>query len=98
MATVFAREPLERLRFVVQTGGKSPKVTGSYSGLESMMMMAFYNGQIELTPKGRCLVFGIEDNRYLGYIARNEHDFPERHKPEPEDENTYFADWYEEAQ
>ena len=95
MALVFTRKPLERLTFVFQTGGKSPKVTGSYSGVESFMTMAIFNGQVKLTQKGRCLVFGEDDKQYLGYIVMNEHGIPEKHKPDPEDVNTHFEDWYE---
>ena len=97
MALVFTRKPLEVLTFVFQTGGKSPKVTGRYTGVESFMTMAILTKRIKLTAKGRCLVFG-DDNQYLGYIAMNKNGLPEKHKPDPEDVNTYFDDWYETKQ
>ena len=91
----FTRKPLERLKFVFQTGGRNPKVTQVYTGLESFVYGAILYGNIKLTPKGRCLVFGFEDNKYLGYIAYPDADsLPKRYKPDPEDEGTYFEDWY----
>lgn len=97
MALVFERDPLERLKFVFQTGGRSPKVTQVVTGLESFVFGAILFNQINLTKKGRVLVFGENDNKYLGYIVREEYDIPKKHKPDPEDENTYFKDWYTEV-
>ena len=93
MALIFQKEPCERLRFVVQTGGYNPKVIGEYSGIESFMMVAILNNSIKLTPKGKVLVFGDKDRTYRGYI-KLEDGFPHKYKPDPLDENTVFEDWY----
>ena len=89
----FTRKPLERLTFVFQTGGASPKVTGQYSGVESMMFASIMFGRVKLTAKGKCLVFGEDDNKYLGYIQMV-NGLPKKFKPDAGDEDTTFEDWY----
>ena len=91
---VFEKEPLERLRFVVQTGGRNPKVKFSFTGIESMGFGALmFNRAYRLTPAGMCLVFGEKDNTYRGYIKLVD-GFPKKFKPEPMEEGTVFSDWY----
>lgn len=90
---VFEKKDLERLRFVVQTGGRNPKVKFELSGIESMVFGTFmFNRNYRLTPAGRCLVFG-EDDTYRGYI-KLVNGLPKKFKPDPIDEGTKFSDWY----
>ena len=90
---VFEKEPLERLKFVVQTGGRNAKVKFQLSGLESMVFGTFmFNRTYKLTPSGRALVFG-EDDTYRGYI-KLVNGLPKKFLPEPEDVGTKFSDWY----
>ena len=95
MALMFTKEPCERLRFVVQTGGYNPKVIGEYSGIESFMIVGILNNSVKLTPKGRILVFGLDDT-YRGYIKLVD-GFPHKYKLDPLDEGTVFNDWYTEV-
>lgn len=93
MALIFEKNPLERLRFVIQTGGKNPKVKLSFTGLEAMGFGAIlFNRACRLTPAGKCLVFG-EDDTYRGYIKLVD-GLPKKFLPEPIDEGTTFSDWY----
>ena len=95
MALVFERNPLERLKFVFQTGGRNIKVTQVVTGIESFVFGAIVFNQLKLTKKGKVMVFG-EDDTFRGYILRDELDLPKKYLPDPEDVNTVFSDWYTE--
>ena len=92
---VFEKEPLESLKFVIQTGGNNPKVKLSFTAPEGIgFAQIMFNKMCAITPAGRCLVFANEGNgEYRGYIKMVD-GMPKKFKPEPEDEGTHFNDWY----
>ena len=91
MALVFEKSPLERLKFVFQTGGRNIKITQVVTGIESFVFGAIVFNQLKLTKKGKVMVFG-EDDSFRGYILRDELDLPKKYLPDPEDVNTVFSD------
>ena len=95
---VFEKEPLERLTFVIQTGGRNPKVKQTLVATEGIAyaMILFKQSGVRLTEKGICHIFGEEDKTYRGYI-KYVNGVPEKFKPAPEDIGTKFNDWYTEA-
>ena len=93
MANIFEKENLERLKFVVVTGGTNPKVKMSFTGIESMAYGSILFNRIPLTAKGVIRVFG-QDDSYRGYIKKNENGLPKKYLPDTEDKDTTFKDWF----
>lgn len=87
----FTQEPLERLIFVCQTGGRNTKIKWVCTGLESFIFGSILYNRLPLTKKGVVYVFRHSDEKYLGYIIRGQYDIPEKH---PEQDGSEFKDWY----
>lgn len=73
----FEKKNLERLTFVIETGGRNAKVSNVITGIESFVYGAILFNRIKLTPKGIIRVFG-EDESYRGYIQKDNNNLPRK--------------------
>lgn len=87
----FTKEPLEELIYVSQTGGRNIKIKCVMTGFESLMDARVLFDNSILTKKGVIYVFRKSDERYLGYIIREEYDLPKKHLDE---DGSFFKDFY----
>ena len=89
----FEKNPLEKLTFVFETGGKNAKVNQVITGIESFVFGAILFNRVKLTPKGMVRVFG-EDNSYRGYIQREQYDIPKKHRCNEDEQSLTLDDFY----